>query len=230
MRKSARALLLLLFAIFFFAEFLLFIYLCLFQFYRPLLILADGSSNPHIQQKIQTQYRDSSRSAAKIHFAAIVWIGKYASTFADIFRFRSIRNSHALIVVKNEILFEFECSSCQRIYYWSQQSWIVVWFYLFFAFNFLLNFLDGLWSWIYNIFAILQLCLFSTLKQLNFSSLNRIISIQFLQTMQFPSTELFHWKNFFLFLYRIQFSIVSNYICPVILFGMAMEWEIEWVG
>lgn len=136
MRKSARALLLLLFAIFFFAEFLLFIYLCLFQFYRPLLILADGSSNPHIQQKIQTQYRDSSRSAAKIHFAAIVWIGKYASTFADIFRFRSIRNSHALIVVKNEILFEFECSSCQRIYYWSQQSWIVVWFYLFFVFFF----------------------------------------------------------------------------------------------
>lgn len=44
----------------FFCRVFAFIYLCSFQFYRPPLILADGSS-PHIQRKIQTQYRDSSR-------------------------------------------------------------------------------------------------------------------------------------------------------------------------
>lgn len=75
---------------------------------------------------------------------------------------------------------------------------IIVWFYLFFWLSRLSNILNGLWSWVYNIFAILRLCLFLTLKQLNFSSLNRIIPIQFSQTMQFPSTELFHWKTFFL--------------------------------
>lgn len=48
----------------------------------------------------------------------------------------------------------------------------------------------------------------------NAISINRVVSLE----------------KLFLFLYRIQFSIVSNYICPVILFGMAMEWEIEWVG